>query len=45
MEIQHHGAINGVTGSCHQLHIDEQNNGKGHEQSRREFIHVCLFLE
>jgi metallo-beta-lactamase family protein len=22
MRIQHHEAINGVTGSCHQLHID-----------------------
>ena len=26
MKIQHHGAVNGVTGSCHQLHIDEQNS-------------------
>ncbi len=26
MKIQHHGAINGVTGSCHQLHIDEHNS-------------------
>lgn len=25
MNIQHHGAVNGVTGSCHQLHIDRQN--------------------
>lgn len=25
MNIQHHGAVNGVTGSCHQLNIDEQN--------------------
>ena len=24
--IQHHGAINGVTGSCHQLHIDGNNS-------------------
>jgi metallo-beta-lactamase family protein len=23
MNIQHHGAVNGVTGSCHQLHIDD----------------------
>jgi len=26
MKIQHHGAVNGVTGSCHQLHIDKQNS-------------------
>lgn len=26
MRIQHHGAINGVTGSCHQLHIDSNNS-------------------
>ncbi len=26
MKIQHHGAVNGVTGSCHQLHIDPQNS-------------------
>lgn len=26
MRIQHHGAINGVTGSCHQLHIDNENS-------------------
>ena len=25
-KIQHHGAVNGVTGSCHQLHIDTQNS-------------------
>ena len=24
--IQHHGAVNGVTGSCHQLHIDKNNS-------------------
>jgi len=26
MRIQHHGAINGVTGSCDQLHIDNNNS-------------------
>ena len=26
MNIQHHGAVNGVTGSCHQLHIDTHNS-------------------
>ena len=26
MRIQHHGAVNGVTGSCHQLHIDNHNS-------------------
>lgn len=26
MYIQHHGAVNGVTGSCHQLHIDDNNS-------------------
>jgi len=26
MQIQHHGAVNGVTGSCHQLHIDQNNS-------------------
>ena len=26
MNIQHHGAVNGVTGSCHQLHIDKNNS-------------------
>lgn len=26
MHIQHHGAVNGVTGSCHQLHIDNNNS-------------------
>jgi len=26
MNIQHHGAVNGVTGSCHQLHIDANNS-------------------
>ncbi len=26
MYIQHHGAVNGVTGSCHQLHIDSNNS-------------------
>jgi len=26
MNIQHHGAVNGVTGSCHQLHINKQNS-------------------
>lgn len=26
MQIQHHGAVNGVTGSCHQLHVDEQHS-------------------
>jgi len=26
MRIQHHGAVNGVTGSCHQLHIDKDNS-------------------
>jgi metallo-beta-lactamase family protein len=25
-KIQHHGAVNGVTGSCHQLHIDNNNS-------------------
>ena len=48
MNIQHHGAVNGVTGSCHQLHIDTNNSllidcglFQGAEQSnqgRREFI-------
>ena len=43
MKIQHHGAVNGVTGSCHQLHIDEQNSVlidcglfQGKEQGREE---------
>lgn len=26
MNIQHHGAVNGVTGSCHQLHIDTNHS-------------------
>lgn len=26
MHIQHHGAVNGVTGSCHQLHINATNS-------------------
>lgn len=26
MEITHHGAVDGVTGSCHQLHINSQNS-------------------
>lgn len=26
MNIQHHGAVNGVTGSCHQLYIDQNNS-------------------
>ena len=26
IQIQHHGAKNGVTGSCHQLHIDDDNS-------------------
>ncbi|MDX2369624.1 MAG: hypothetical protein QNK36_14705 [Colwellia sp.] len=26
MKIQHHGAVNGVTGSCHQIHIDKHNS-------------------
>lgn len=26
IQIQHHGAVNGVTGSCHQLHIDDHNS-------------------
>ena len=26
MKITHHGAVNGVTGSCHQLHIDNNNS-------------------
>lgn len=26
MNIQHHGARNGVTGSCHQLHIDDNSS-------------------
>lgn len=26
MKIQHHGAVNGVTGSCHQLFISEQSS-------------------
>jgi len=26
MRIEHHGAVNGVTGSCHQLHIDKHNS-------------------
>ncbi len=26
MQVIHHGAVNGVTGSCHQLVIDEQNS-------------------
>jgi metallo-beta-lactamase family protein len=26
MHIQHHGAVNGVTGSCHQLHINANNS-------------------
>ncbi len=26
MKIQHHGAVNGVTGSCHQLHVDDSNS-------------------
>ncbi len=25
-KISHHGAINGVTGSCHELHIDKKNS-------------------
>ena len=26
MNIQHHGAKDGVTGSCHQLHLDDHNS-------------------
>ena len=26
MEITHHGAVDGVTGSCHELHIDDLNS-------------------
>ena len=26
MNIQHHGAVNGVTGSCHQLHFNKENS-------------------
>jgi len=26
MKIQHHGAVKGVTGSCHQLYIDDENS-------------------
>lgn len=26
MQILHHGAVNGVTGSCHQLVIDSANS-------------------
>ncbi|TCI05438.1 MBL fold metallo-hydrolase [Corallincola luteus] len=26
MKFQHHGAVNGVTGSCHQLHLTPQNS-------------------
>jgi metallo-beta-lactamase family protein len=25
-KISHHGAVSGVTGSCHELHVDEQNS-------------------
>jgi len=25
-KISHHGAVNGVTGSCHELHIDKNNS-------------------
>ncbi len=26
LNISHHGAVNGVTGSCHELHIDKKNS-------------------
>ena len=26
IKITHHGAVNGVTGSCHHLHIDDKNS-------------------
>ncbi|EDM69047.1 cleavage and polyadenylation specifity factor-related protein [Moritella sp. PE36] len=26
MRILHHGAVNGVTGSCHQLYMDDYNS-------------------
>ncbi len=45
MRIQHHGAINGVTGSCHQLHINKENSVlidcglfQGQDQRRRELV-------
>jgi len=46
MQIQHHGAVHGVTGSCHQLHIDEQNSilidcglFQGNEQNKEQGNH------
>lgn len=26
MRIQHHGTVTGVTGTCHQLHIDREKS-------------------
>lgn len=51
MKIQHHGAVNGVTGSCHQLHIDSNNSilidcglFQGNEQSDLNDIESSLTI-
>ena len=43
MQILHHGAVNGVTGSCHQLVIDSANSitGGGSDRYLSEDYMFC----
>jgi metallo-beta-lactamase family protein len=42
MQIIHHGAVNGVTGSCHQLDVNNDNNNNSHNHGNGNSISSYL---
>ncbi|MBB1363396.1 MBL fold metallo-hydrolase [Shewanella sp. SR44-4] len=42
MQIIHHGAVNGVTGSCHQLDVNNDNNNNSHNHGNGNNISSYL---
>ncbi|MBB1427350.1 MBL fold metallo-hydrolase [Shewanella sp. SG44-2] len=42
MQIIHHGAVNGVTGSCHQLDVNNYNNNNSHDHGNGNNISSYL---
>jgi metallo-beta-lactamase family protein len=42
MQIIHHGAVNGVTGSCHQLDVNNDNNNSSHNHGNGNNISSYL---
>ncbi|MGS0724232.1 MBL fold metallo-hydrolase, partial [Shewanella sp. 30m-9] len=42
MQIIHHGAVNGVTGSCHQLDVNNYNNNNSHNHGNGNNISSYL---